>query len=110
RTIQILYGDLEAPLPGSLHEHRFSSRELNEFRIGGPVRDRNQNPIARAEQRENYIEERLLRPRRNDDGVRIYVDIAGAEPLDVRGDRGPELGDPRGWRIPGLALTDRLNP
>ena len=71
RPVQILDADLEAPLRVARHQHRLGPGQMHDLGVGDPGRRGDEHPVLGAEEGEAGVEDRLLRPRADDDVVGI---------------------------------------
>jgi len=108
-AIEIPYGHLEAPLGLPGDEHRPGAGQVHDLRIRHPRRRRNRHHIARAEQREARVEQRLLRAVRHHDIVGVQW-AAAREQRQMLRRGGAQLQDPFVRRVVGLALANGADP
>ena len=107
-ALQVVHARLETPLRVARNHHRSRAREMDDLRVGHPRGRRNRDDIARPEQRETGVEQRLLGAVRDDDVIGVDRPAAREEG-EVRRGRRSQLQNAVVGRIVGLALLDRAN-
>ena len=89
RLLQRLRLHLEAVLHARRHDHRLAAGEQHHVRIADPVRRRDDDLVAGVERHHQRVVEHLLAAGRDDDLVRLVVEVVLA--LELADDRLLEL-------------------